>query len=717
MCEFTLWLCQLTVYTSVTAAILLLVKHILKYRIPPLLHFALWGILLIRIMVPVLPQSPISVYNYLPRDGQITEEIIFGESADAVLGDQDGGTYIEMLLAKESASTHAASMGIDVSVLEEKQQQHNDSRKEQLHLIESVLMWVNLVYICGAAGCMLYLVCSYFRMWHYALRENVPCEDPLILERYAQIVRHFRLREKKIPQIRYGKRSMLIGIFHPIIILDASADAADYPMVLVHELNHFRQKDNLILLFSNALCCLMWFNPLIWISRNALRDDLEILCDSRTLQLPSVAAGRYAKLLYISADAAVQRTLTASYMSAEGAFLKHRLKRIAGRENHSVLTRLLSAVLCIASMAMCLTDPVQSLAGKYDVYMETGENLVGDAWPAEDPADSISGVRFYNMVYSILRNRTGGNSSPIMEALGDGSLNSFIRTTAMQEESFAGFGEFMMDVAAEKSITWGQAAVILDTVVRLSADQIHEYEEYAVPRQIREETLEQVLQNLTEQEATALLGCYNRGNADADIRFASCYSVETIVRIMQCIENEWLRMKFISYYYVCPVEKLPSTPEYANITAQTKYGYVYRLQTNILEREERTLREILAITNSGLREDVFYLKSREDLYSYSDIASLFAKAGFTRRDMQEEYAAIGYNEFETASGKVGWSIVDPTVEMLETIDDPHIRAAVKKMCNYGIMELQDNGTFPTDEDLPFGEAVHILCLLHAGIRS
>jgi len=717
MCEFTLWLCQLTVYTTVTAAILLLVKHILKYRIPPMLHFALWGILLIRIVIPVLPQSPISVYNYLPRDGQITEEIIFGESAGEVLSGQDGVTYIEKLLAEESAGTHAASIGIDVSVLEEQQRQQDISRKEQLHLIESVLMWINLVYWIGAGVCMLFLCCTYFRMWHYALRHSSSCKDPQILERYGQIVRHFRLCEKRVPQIRYGKRSMLIGIAHPIILLDSSADAADYPMVLVHELNHYRQKDNLILLLVNVLCCFMWFNPLIWISRNALRDDLEILCDSRTLQLPSVAAGRYAKLLYVSADASVQRTLAASYMSAEGAFLKHRLKRIAGRKKHSVLTRLLSSLLCIASMAMCLTDPVQSLAGKYDVYMETGENLVGDSWEAEDPADSISGVRFYNMVYSILRNRTGGNSSPIIESLGDGSLNSFIRTTAMREESFAGFGEFMMDIAAEKSITWGQAAVILDTVIRLSADQIYEYEEYAVPRQIREETLEQVLQNLTEQEAKALLGCYNRGNADADIRFASCYSVETIVRIMQCIENEWLRMKFISYYYVCPIEKLPSSPEYVNITAQTKYGYVYRLQTNILEREERTLREILAITNSGLREDVFYLKSREDLYSYGDIASLFAKAGFSPRDMQEEYAAIGYNEFESTSGKVGWSIVDPTAAVLDTIDDPHIRTAVKKMCAYGIMESQENGAFPADEDLPFGEAVHILCLLHAGIRS
>jgi len=186
---------------------------------------------------------------------------------------------------------------------------------------------------------------------------------------------------------------------------------------------------------------------------------------------------------------------------------------------------------------------------------------------------------------------------------------------------------------------------------------------------------------------------------------------------MQCIENEWLRMKFISYYYPCSVEKLRQEGVYTEITAQTKYDYVYRLQTNTLEREEQTLREILAITNSGLREDVFYLKAREDLYSYEDIAALYALAGFDRRDMQEEYAALGYNELDSTSGSLGWSIVDPNAVAEGEPTLPYASTAARKMCAYGIMEANAEGIFPYAETLTFGEAMHILCLLYAGMQS
>lgn len=716
MYEFTLWLCQLTVYTSVTAAILLAVKHILKYRLPPVLHFALWGILLIRLVVPVLPQSPVSVFNFLPRNGQITEEVIFGE---IFRGEKpaESGTYIEKLLAAESPQQHAASMGIDVSLYEEQLQQQKILRQQQLRFRERILWGVLLVYTAGVAGCLLHLSLCYVRMRRRSLWKTEICEDSRVLERYGQFVRHLRIREKNAPRLLYGERSMLSGILHPVIVLDRSTDPADVPMVLAHELNHFRQRDNLLLMLVHVFCCVLWFNPLVWIARSSLRDDLEILCDSRTLQLPSVVPGRYAQLLYSSADCSQQRKAAVSYMSAQGSFLKYRLRQIASRKRDSLCTKILSAVLCVSAMLMCLTDPVQSLSDGYSVYMKTGENLAGEVCHDEDPGDGISGVRFYNMIYSTLRNRTGGDASPLIGTLGDGSLGSFIRKTAAAGASFAGFGAFMMDAAAENNLTWEQAAIILDTIVQLSADRIYSYDTNAVPRQIREGTLEQVLQNLPEQQAKALLSCYNRGSGESDIRFASCYSVETIVRIMQCIENEWLRMKFISYYYTCPVSKLQEEGLYSEITAQTRYDYVYRLQTDTLEREEQTLREILAITNSGLREDVFYLKSREDLYSYADIAALYEAAGFDRRDMQEEYAALGYNELDSSSGSIGWSVVEESVSAKGEPTHSAARSAARKMCAYGIMDLPEEGEFPYEEPLTFGEAMHILCLLYAGMRS
>ena len=57
---------QVTVFSSVTAAILIAVKKLFKCRIPPRIGMALWIVLLARLVCPVFPESRISVYNYIP---------------------------------------------------------------------------------------------------------------------------------------------------------------------------------------------------------------------------------------------------------------------------------------------------------------------------------------------------------------------------------------------------------------------------------------------------------------------------------------------------------------------------------------------------------------------------------------------------------------------------------------------------------------------------
>ena len=61
-----LLLLQVTVFSSVTALILIAVKQIFKCRIPPKIGMMLWIVLLARLICPVFPESKISVYNYVP---------------------------------------------------------------------------------------------------------------------------------------------------------------------------------------------------------------------------------------------------------------------------------------------------------------------------------------------------------------------------------------------------------------------------------------------------------------------------------------------------------------------------------------------------------------------------------------------------------------------------------------------------------------------------
>ncbi|WP_337190079.1 M56 family metallopeptidase, partial [Saccharibacillus sp. WB 17] len=56
----------LSAAASVTALLILLVRIPLKNRLHPRWIYLLWSLLLLRLLLPWTPESPISVYNWLP---------------------------------------------------------------------------------------------------------------------------------------------------------------------------------------------------------------------------------------------------------------------------------------------------------------------------------------------------------------------------------------------------------------------------------------------------------------------------------------------------------------------------------------------------------------------------------------------------------------------------------------------------------------------------
>lgn len=72
MTEFLiLLLMQVTVFSSVTALIIIAIKQIFKCRIPPGIGMVMWVVLLARLICPIFPESRISVYNLIPAGREI----------------------------------------------------------------------------------------------------------------------------------------------------------------------------------------------------------------------------------------------------------------------------------------------------------------------------------------------------------------------------------------------------------------------------------------------------------------------------------------------------------------------------------------------------------------------------------------------------------------------------------------------------------------------
>lgn len=76
----------------------------------------------------------------------------------------------------------------------------------------------------------------------------------------------------------------VIGFFRPAIFLpDADYKEGDLRLILLHEWQHFRNRDQWSKLLCYLLCCIFWWNPFLWLLKNKMDQLLELRCDYAVL--------------------------------------------------------------------------------------------------------------------------------------------------------------------------------------------------------------------------------------------------------------------------------------------------------------------------------------------------------------------------------------------------------------------------------------------------
>src|SRR5690606_23105348 len=83
------------------------------------------------------------------------------------------------------------------------------------------------------------------------------------------------------------------GIFNPVVLLPADADAWDEDrreVVLTHELAHIVRWDCLTQVVAQAALVLHWFNPLAWLAYRRFLLEREHACDDYVLTFGAAAA-------------------------------------------------------------------------------------------------------------------------------------------------------------------------------------------------------------------------------------------------------------------------------------------------------------------------------------------------------------------------------------------------------------------------------------------
>ena len=316
---------------------LLVLRQVFRKRISRRVQYALWGLVLVRLLVPAnLPAADFSVLSVSePARVQMEERL------------EEEPVYVLPVSTQEIARSSARPNVIlpmegRYSEVTQAEGQPAVLTKYAFTLEEAL----SLVWAAGM-GCMgLWLAVSNLRFWHMLRKKRIPMELPEC--RYPVYL------------VEEGLVSpCLFGLFRPAVYLTPAAMESGEGLrhVLAHEETHGRHGDPLWSLLRSVCLAVYWFDPLVWWAAAAAREDCELACDESALrrlgEAERIPYGQTLLRLIPLQRSAGHVMLTATTMTSDKKRMKERIMRIS--ENLKMKTAALCAALAVTAAVCAVT--------------------------------------------------------------------------------------------------------------------------------------------------------------------------------------------------------------------------------------------------------------------------------------------------------------------------------------------------------------------------
>ncbi len=274
------WIVISSLMGSILILLILLAKLVFNNKVSANWHYYIWFLLLLRLLVPFTPESPISIYNLLIHG---TEQMTFCH-------------YTPAFSEPDSPSMEASRYdGISTGIGDNPEQLY--SEQVQPNVIDSPgpndgnsFNWkvvLLLVWLAGAALAAGYAIYVNFQLWSQIRHE--PKLDNTSIIRIVQNCKSVMNVSASIPIVVTNRihAPALFGMINPKLLLPESIikNLSDEQIryICLHELAHWKRKDIWLNWITVILQILHWFNPVIWYGFYRMHQDCELACDSLVL--------------------------------------------------------------------------------------------------------------------------------------------------------------------------------------------------------------------------------------------------------------------------------------------------------------------------------------------------------------------------------------------------------------------------------------------------
>ena len=357
---------QTVLNMSIAAAVIIaavLLARLLLRRAPKSFSYALWAVVLFRLLCPVSVSSAVSLLGLLDAPAQENTQyttVIEYYAPPAVpqlsappVSVAAPPAVSEPVTGGGTAGGQAGAAGVGTGET------------------------AAIVWALGVCAMLIYGTASYIRLrrslvGNIALEGNIHLADGI-------------------------NSPFVLGIFRPKIYLPSDICEGERDYIVLHERQHIRRGDHVLKALDFIALSLHWFNPLVWLAFVLAGRDMEMSCDEAVLKRlgEGVRADYSASLLRFASG---RRGALSVPLAFGESGIKGRIKNLLRWKRPRAWISAAAALLCAVVLAACAVNPAADdgpARGEYGTAEDIGYCL--------ELAASADGVEFGDMDAEILQ--------------------------------------------------------------------------------------------------------------------------------------------------------------------------------------------------------------------------------------------------------------------------------------------------------------------------
>ncbi|MHC4625111.1 MAG: M56 family metallopeptidase, partial [Planctomycetota bacterium] len=380
------WMWPMFWQVGVVVMLVWVVDLAIRRRVWPQVRYALWALVLVKLILPPWLAAPTSVTSQLEplateavKHSFFTDEPTITPPAEQPVGPVT--TDVEVLVVKPPV-TYDVPMAVrpqmparDTAAAADSGDASHPAEQKGPRL--GWKSWAMLVWVVGVVTLAVWLMLRFRQLRRRYLAKKGRSQLPVRLEQLlAEAAKKLKLRRR--PEVVLSREVVspaVFGVFRPVLLMPAGEVnrlcRRELEHVLLHELAHIKRGDLKVHAFYMVVQIIYWFNPLLWLVRRQLQHLRELCCDATVARILREETTGYRETILQTARRLLSRPVEPG-MGLLGLFedssrLVTRLKWLEKKTWKHRGLRIATVSIIVAVMTACVLPMAKSSAAAFKV--------------------------------------------------------------------------------------------------------------------------------------------------------------------------------------------------------------------------------------------------------------------------------------------------------------------------------------------------------------